>query len=81
MLANITVHALDAFYDPPADVPSRPGALLSSKPLKDVTLPSGMRGWRILYTTSVNDSTPATAVATVRQQRLRIVVPRFPCIA
>jgi len=24
-----------------------------------------MRGWRILYTTSVNDSTPATAVATV----------------
>jgi hypothetical protein len=48
MLANITVHAPDAFYDPPADVPSRPGALLRSEPLKDVTLPSGIRGWRIL---------------------------------
>ena len=65
MLAKITVNRPDAFYDPPADVPSRPGALLRSEPLKDVTLPAGMRGWHILYTTSVNDSTPATAVATV----------------
>jgi hypothetical protein len=79
MLANITVHAPDAFYDPPADVPSRPGALLRSEPLKDVTLPAGMRGWRILYTTSVNDSTPAPAVATVfapteQPARLRPVI-------
>jgi pimeloyl-ACP methyl ester carboxylesterase len=64
-LASITVHAPDAFYDPPARVPSRPGALLRSEPLADVTLPAGMTGWRILYTTTVNDSTPATAVATV----------------
>ncbi|HKT79735.1 MAG TPA: lipase family protein, partial [Vicinamibacterales bacterium] len=28
-------------------------------------LAKGMRGWRILYTTTVNDKTPATAVATV----------------
>jgi hypothetical protein len=30
-----------------------------------MTLPVGMRGSRILYTTTVNDTTPATAVATV----------------
>lgn len=63
--AGITASAPDAFYDPPAQVPGRSGALLRSEPLKDVTLPDGMRGWRILYTTTVNDSTPATAVATV----------------
>src|SRR6516162_8689296 len=62
--ASITAHAPDAFYDPPSDLPRKPGALLRSEPLKDVTLPAGMRGWRILYATTVDDSTPATAVAT-----------------
>jgi pimeloyl-ACP methyl ester carboxylesterase len=64
-LAGITAHAADAFYDAPVQVPDRPGALLRSEPLKDVTLPVAMRGWRILYTTTVGDGTPATAVATV----------------
>src|SRR5262245_4997752 len=64
-LAGITVYEPDAFYDPPAEVPDRPGALLRSEPLADVTLPAGVQGWRILYTTTVNDTTPATAVATV----------------
>jgi pimeloyl-ACP methyl ester carboxylesterase len=63
--ASITVHAPDAFYDSPPDRSREPGALLRSEPLKDVILPAGMRGWRILYATTVNDSTPATAVATV----------------
>jgi pimeloyl-ACP methyl ester carboxylesterase len=63
--ASIIVHAPDAFYDPPPDRSREPGALLRSEPLKDVILPAGMRGWRILYATTVNDSTPATAVATV----------------
>jgi pimeloyl-ACP methyl ester carboxylesterase len=63
--ANITAHAPDAFYDPPSDTPHQPGALLRSEPLKDVILPAGVRGWRILYATTVDDSTPATAVATV----------------
>jgi len=62
---NITVHAPDAFYDPPGNLPARPGVLLRSEPLGRVTLPAGMRGWRILYTTTVDDHTPATAVATV----------------
>jgi pimeloyl-ACP methyl ester carboxylesterase len=62
---GITVRAPDAFYDPPAQIPGRPGALLRSETLKDVMLPAGMRGWRILYTTTVDDKTSATAVATV----------------
>src|SRR5213080_358317 len=63
--ARITAHAPDAFYDPPSDMSHRPGALLRSEPLKDVILPAGIRGWRILYATTVDDNTPATAVATV----------------
>ena len=63
--ASITAHAPDVFYYPPSDLPHQPGALLRSEPLKDVILPAGMRGWRILYATTVDDSTPATAVATV----------------
>jgi len=63
--ASITAQAPDAFYDPPSDMSRQPGALLRSEPLKDVILPSGVRGWRILYATTVDDTTPATAVATV----------------
>jgi pimeloyl-ACP methyl ester carboxylesterase len=63
--ASISVHAPDAFYDPPANLPNRPGVLLRSERLKDVTLPAGTTGWRILYTTTVNDQTSATAVAVV----------------
>ena len=63
--ASITAHAPDEFYDPPSDLSHQPGVLLRSEPLKDVMLPAGMRGWRILYATTVDDNTPATAVATV----------------
>jgi pimeloyl-ACP methyl ester carboxylesterase len=59
------VQAPDAFYDPPTDIPHKPGALLRSEPIRDVILPAGVRGWRILYATTVDDNTPATAVATV----------------
>ena len=62
---SITARAPDAFYNPPSDMPRKPGELLRSEPLKDVMLPASMRGWRILYATSVDDNTPATAVATV----------------
>src|SRR5262245_19064588 len=63
--ATVTIQTPDAFYDPPADMSRKPGALLRSEPLKDVTLPPGVQGWRILYATSVDDNTPATAVAIV----------------
>jgi pimeloyl-ACP methyl ester carboxylesterase len=62
---DVTTRAPDAFYNPPPNVPRKSGALLRSELLKDVTLPSGMRGWRILYTTTIDDKTAATAVATV----------------
>ena len=62
---TLTARPPDAFYDPPAKFPNRPGVLLRREPLKGVTLPAGMQGWRILYTTTVDDHTPATAVATV----------------
>ena len=63
--ASISARAPDEFYDPPSNLPHHPGALLRSEPLKDVILPASIRGWRILYATTVDDSTPATAVATV----------------
>ena len=63
--ASITVQAPDAFYDPPSDRPNKPGTLLRSELLKDLVLPAGVRGWRILYATTVDDNTPATAVAVV----------------
>jgi hypothetical protein len=63
--ASVAAYAPDAFYDPSADLPRKPGALLRSEPLKDVKLPTGVKGWRILYATTVDDNTPATAVATV----------------
>ena len=78
--ANITAHAPDSFYDPPSNLSSQPGALLRSEPLKDVILPAGMRGWRILYATTVDDSTPAMAVATVFASTDPLAGPR-PVIA
>src|SRR4029077_6468644 len=63
--AHTTARTPDEFYDSPSDLPHQTGALLRSEPLKDVILPAGMRGWRIFYATTVDDSTPATAVATV----------------
>lgn len=64
-IAAITARAPDAFYDPPVALPGESGALLRHEPLKDVVLPGGVQAWRLLYTTRVDESTPATAVATV----------------
>src|SRR5512132_958069 len=63
--ASITAHGPGEFYGPPSGLSHQPGVSLRSEPLKDVMLPAGMRGWRILYATSVDDNTPATGVATV----------------
>src|SRR5262249_32731370 len=63
--SSLTVTAPDSFYDPPPKMSRQPGALLRSEPLKDLALPAVVRGWRILYATSVDDNTPATAVAIV----------------
>lgn len=65
LAAGITTRLPDDFYRPPADRPPRPGVLLRHEPLRDVSLPAGLAGRRILYTTTIDDAIPATAVATV----------------
>jgi alpha-beta hydrolase superfamily lysophospholipase len=65
MIASRTWLPVDAFYEPPADVPAEPGVLLRSESLADRLLPKGARAWRILYTTTFADDAPAVGVATV----------------
>lgn len=77
---NIVARPPDAFYDPPANISSQPGALLRSEAIQNVILPQGMRAWRILYATTIDDKTPALAVAIVFAPREMPVLPR-PVIA
>jgi len=56
--------AVDDFYEAPDQVPSEPGRLLRSEPFTR-EVPDGARAWRILYTTTRDDDTPALASAIV----------------
>jgi uncharacterized membrane protein HdeD (DUF308 family)/alpha-beta hydrolase superfamily lysophospholipase len=51
---------LDDFYDAPASVPAEPGRLVRSEPY-DGDLPAGLTAYRILYTTTASDGSPALA--------------------
>lgn len=53
-----------AFYAAPDSVPEAPGMLLRSEPTTR-GIPDGARGWKILYTTTRDDSTPALGSALV----------------
>lgn len=53
--------APDAFYDEPDEVPAEPGVLLRSEPFTSDEIPDGAQAWRILYTTTEDDDTPAVA--------------------
>lgn len=55
---------LSAFYDAPATLPGEPGVLLKSEPFT-TKVPENARAWRILYTTTRDDNTPAVASAVV----------------
>ena len=55
---------LSAFYDTPATVPAQPGVLLKSEPFT-TKVPENAKAWRILYTTTRDDNTPAVASAVV----------------
>lgn len=55
---------LSAFYDAPATVPAQPGVLLKSEPFT-TKVPENAKAWRILYTTTRDDNTPAVASAVV----------------
>jgi alpha-beta hydrolase superfamily lysophospholipase len=69
----------DAFYTPPAAVPATPGALVRSEPFTRA-VPKGARAWRILYTTTRDDTTRAVASALVVAPTAPATRPR-PVIA
>jgi uncharacterized membrane protein HdeD (DUF308 family)/alpha-beta hydrolase superfamily lysophospholipase len=69
----------DAFYDTPDDVPAEPGRLLRSGAFTR-GVPEGARAWRILYTTTRDDETPALASGLVVAPRDAPAGPR-PVIA
>jgi uncharacterized membrane protein HdeD (DUF308 family) len=50
----------DAFYTPPSTVPPRPGVLLRSERFTS-GIPKQWQAWRILYTTTLDENTPAVA--------------------
>lgn len=54
----------DAFYTPPAQVPAEPGTLLRAEPLFD-GIPADANAWRILYTTTNPEGSPAVASGSV----------------
>ncbi len=54
-------HRPDAFYTPPEAVPAEPGRLIRSEPFAADWVPDGVAAWRILYTTTRDDRTPAVA--------------------
>jgi alpha-beta hydrolase superfamily lysophospholipase len=58
----------DAFYSPPDSFPPNPGALLRQESF-DRGVPADARAWRILYTTTRFDGTPALASAIVMVSR------------
>lgn len=51
---------IDDFYLPPRELPGAPGTLLRSEPFAR-GVPANARAWRILYTTTRDDDTPAVA--------------------
>lgn len=64
-IAGITGIEIGDFYTPPKKLPKNPGEIIRAEVLQGYSLPHGMRGWKMLYSTTVNDKTPATAVAIV----------------
>jgi uncharacterized membrane protein HdeD (DUF308 family)/alpha-beta hydrolase superfamily lysophospholipase len=69
----------DAFYAAPVTVPDQPGALLRSEPFTGA-IPDGAHAWRILYTTTLADGTPALASGIVLESTDAPAGPR-PVIA
>ncbi len=50
----------DAFYDAPDNLPAEPGMLLKAEPYT-TDIPDNAKAWRILYTTTRDDDTPAVS--------------------
>lgn len=54
----------DAFYSAPNEVPSKPGQLIRTEPLT-VGVPQGAQAWKMLYTTTHPDGSPAVSSGTI----------------
>jgi len=53
------------FYRAPSSVPRQPGVVVRSAPMAADEVPTGARGWRILYTTSADDGVPTVSSGVV----------------
>ena len=58
------------FYAAPAHVPAEPGKLIRSEPLRE-GVPRGADAWRILYTTTNVDGSPAISSGTIVAPKTR----------
>lgn len=64
LLGGVPLPKPDAFYTPPASVPAEHGKLIRSEPLT-TGVPNGAQAFKILYTTTNSDGSPAVASGTV----------------
>jgi alpha-beta hydrolase superfamily lysophospholipase len=71
--------APDRFYAPPATLPASPGTLLRQEAFER-NVPPDARAWRILYSTTRDETTPAVASAIVMVSRQPASGPR-PVVA
>lgn len=69
-----SVPTVTNFYVPPADVPEQAGQLIRSEPFTR-GVPAQAEAWRILYTTTTDDGTPAVASGLVVVPRARTGEP------
>lgn len=64
LLGGVPLPEPGRFYTAPAEVPDEPGRLLRSEPLT-TGVPAGAEAWKILYTTTHPDGSPAISSGTV----------------
>lgn len=70
ILGGVPLPEPGTFYAAPAEVPSEPGQLLRSEPLTE-GVPHGAQAWKILYTTTHSDGSPAISSGTLLAPRDR----------
>mgnify|MGYP000942069218 CR=1 FL=1 len=64
LLGGTPLPAPDAFYTAPNEVPSQRGQLIRTEPLT-VGVPAGAQAWKMLYTTTRPDGSPAISSGTI----------------
>ncbi|MCW2288323.1 uncharacterized membrane protein HdeD (DUF308 family) [Leucobacter luti] len=70
VLGGVPLPAPGTFYTAPAEIPDTPGTLLRTKPLTE-GVPSGAEAWKILYTTTHSDGSPAISSGTIIAPKTR----------